>query len=235
MIYRGDRRQPYRPRNPEAGLAVVRLAITAVAVALAWWRGWPSRRLSLIAACCCLLAAEWVEAARVWLACLVAEGLAGARHRFWMATGTGLYHPGSPARFSGRLWAGPLADGRSIRTETATYFRQDGVIYLHMKPPAYAPTPEPPSAGIRALPSGEPPARPRVSGRGPAPVLPLAATPSLPPAFPDSEPLPRIEPAAGSLPQLPPVPAPPRPMTAADAPMTFLQALGPARNDPQAE
>ena len=35
MIYRTNRRQTYRTQNPETGLAVIRLAVTALAVVLA--------------------------------------------------------------------------------------------------------------------------------------------------------------------------------------------------------
>jgi hypothetical protein len=76
MIYRSDRRRPNRAASPETGLAVIRLAAAALAVvlapvtvvglatyALAWYRGWPPRRLYLAAAWCSPLAAGWLGAA----------------------------------------------------------------------------------------------------------------------------------------------------------------------------
>src|SRR5258708_21912906 len=76
MTGRNDRYQRYRRENPETALAVTRLAGLAVAVALlpvtlvavagyavAWWRGWPPRRLYLAAAWCSPLAAGWLGAA----------------------------------------------------------------------------------------------------------------------------------------------------------------------------
>jgi hypothetical protein len=66
-------------------MAVVRLAVAAIAVALApvtvvaasayalgWWRGWPPRRLYLAAAWCSPLAAGWLGAATIWPAGLPA-------------------------------------------------------------------------------------------------------------------------------------------------------------------
>jgi hypothetical protein len=79
MIYRTDRRQPSSSANPEVGQAVIRLALAAVAVALvpvtivavaayvlAWWRGWPPRRLCVAAAWCSPLAVGWLGAATIW-------------------------------------------------------------------------------------------------------------------------------------------------------------------------
>src|SRR5258708_11068176 len=76
MTGRNDRYQRYRRENPETALAVSRLAGRAVAVALlpvalvaiagyavAWWRGWPPRRLYLAAAWCSPMAAGWLGAA----------------------------------------------------------------------------------------------------------------------------------------------------------------------------
>jgi hypothetical protein len=75
MDWNRDRRRNQR-RDPETGLAVVRLVVAGLAVvlapvtvtalagyALAWWRGWPPRRLYLAAAGCAPLAAGWLAAA----------------------------------------------------------------------------------------------------------------------------------------------------------------------------
>jgi hypothetical protein len=91
MTWRNDRRQPYRPGNPEAGLAIIRLVAAAAAIvvapvtatavaayAVAWWRGWPPRRLYLAAAWCSPLAAGWLGAATVWPA-----GLPGPESAQW--------------------------------------------------------------------------------------------------------------------------------------------------------
>jgi hypothetical protein len=79
MIRRDDRYQRYRREDPEYALAVLRLVVTAAAVALlpvtvtaiaayavAWWRGWPPRRLYLAAAWCSPLAVGWLGAAALW-------------------------------------------------------------------------------------------------------------------------------------------------------------------------
>jgi hypothetical protein len=76
MINRNDRSRRYRREDPETALAVARLAGLVAAVALlpatlvaiaayavAWWRGWPPRRLYLAAAWCSPLAAGWLGAA----------------------------------------------------------------------------------------------------------------------------------------------------------------------------
>jgi TraM recognition site of TraD and TraG len=75
MDWNRDRRRNRR-RDPETGLAVVRLAVAGLAVllapvtvtalagyALAWWRGWPPRRLYLAAAGCAPLAGGWLATA----------------------------------------------------------------------------------------------------------------------------------------------------------------------------
>ena len=79
MTRRNDRYQRSRRENPEAALAVIRMAVLAVAVAVlpvtlvavaayaaAWWRGWPPRRLYLAAAWCAPLAVGWLAAATFW-------------------------------------------------------------------------------------------------------------------------------------------------------------------------
>jgi len=175
MIYRTDRRQPSPRRNQETGLVVIRLAATAVAMVLApatvvagvayglaWWRGWPPRRLYLAALWCSPLLVGWLGAATIWPsglpgpapaqwwlrlavapyrgwllaellavhgqvaigvvtiaplaipAGIAAGGLAWARRRFHMTTGTGGAHPGSPARFDTRLWAREARTARAI-------------------------------------------------------------------------------------------------------------------------
>jgi len=71
--------QRHSRRDPETGLVVVRLAVAGLAIALApvtvtaacgyalaWWRGWPPRRLYLAAAWCAPLAAGWLAAAAFW-------------------------------------------------------------------------------------------------------------------------------------------------------------------------
>jgi hypothetical protein len=83
MTGRNDRNQRYRREDPETALAVVRLVVLAVAVAVlpvtlvaiaayavAWWRGWPPRSLYQVAAWCSPLAAGWLGVATfvpVWL------------------------------------------------------------------------------------------------------------------------------------------------------------------------
>jgi len=192
MIYRTDRRRPSPRGNPEAGPAVIRLALAAVAVAiipvtviagagyaLAWWRGWPPRRLYLAAAWCSPLAVGWLGAATLWpsglpgpdpaqwwlrlavapyrgwrlaeLAAIhgqvmigvliiaplaiplgvLAGGLAWARRRFRMATGTGGAHPGSPAKFDARLWSREARTARAIATSSfwpLSLMRADGSV-----------------------------------------------------------------------------------------------------------
>jgi hypothetical protein len=49
---------------------------------------------------------------------LLAGGLAWARRRFRMATGTGGFHPGSPARFDARLWVREARTARDIAAST---------------------------------------------------------------------------------------------------------------------
>jgi hypothetical protein len=100
---RHQRRDPRR--DAEAGLAVVRLAVAALAIvvlpvtvtaiagyALAWWRGWPPRRLYLAAAWCAPLAAGWLAAATFGSARLPGPHpaqwwlrLAEAPYRGWLA------------------------------------------------------------------------------------------------------------------------------------------------------
>ena len=76
MMGRNDRYPRYRREDPEYALAVLRMVVTAVAVALlpatlvaiagyaaAWWRGWPPRRLYLAAAWTSPLAIGWLGAA----------------------------------------------------------------------------------------------------------------------------------------------------------------------------
>jgi hypothetical protein len=66
-------------RDPEVALGIVRLAVAGLAIALApvtvtavtgyalaWWRGWPPRRLYLAAAWSAPLAAGWLAAAALW-------------------------------------------------------------------------------------------------------------------------------------------------------------------------
>lgn len=79
MIGQGSQNDRYRRQDPEYALAVLRLVVTAgavvllpvtmtavVAYAIAWWRGWPPRRLYLAAAWCAPLAAGWLAAATCW-------------------------------------------------------------------------------------------------------------------------------------------------------------------------
>jgi hypothetical protein len=128
----------------------------------------------------------------------------------------------------------PVADPDIIRrldVGQAAYIYQGGVTYLHIKPPAYAPVPQPVLPEIPALPSAEPPTWPQVSWRGPVPALPPAATQSLPQVFPGTEPL------AGGLaaPEEPAQPTSareaPRLTRPQDAPTPFTQAMSPRQTE----
>jgi hypothetical protein len=79
MIHPNDQHHRYQRQSPETGLAVLRLAVTAGAIAvlpvtltaiaayaLAWWRAWPPRRLYVAAAWCAPLAAGWLGGATFW-------------------------------------------------------------------------------------------------------------------------------------------------------------------------
>jgi hypothetical protein len=119
-----DRR--YQRRDPETGLAVVRLVLAGLAVVLApvtvtalagyvmaWWRGWPPRRLYLAAAWSAPLAAGWLATAvfgpaglpgpdpgQWWLRLLVAP------YRGWLA----MYAAGVHGHvFTAALVLAPLA------------------------------------------------------------------------------------------------------------------------------
>jgi hypothetical protein len=126
----------------------------------------------------------------------------------------------------------PVADPDIIRrldVGQAAYIYQGGVTYLHIKPPAQAPGPGRPVAGIRARPGAEPPTWPQVSWRGPAPALPPAATQPLPAVSPGPQAPPAIraasqDPGAQALADETPTVAGPL-----EAPTAFTEALSPRR------
>jgi hypothetical protein len=127
----------------------------------------------------------------------------------------------------------PVADPDIIRRldiGQAAYIYQGGVTYLHIKPPVYAPAPEPPRAGVAALPSAEPRTWPQLSWSGPAPALPSAPAQPLSLAVAGTEPPPSISAAAEAPPWS--VPAAPRLSSSREAAAALAQVLGRPRMQP---
>jgi hypothetical protein len=148
-------------RLAAVAVAVAVAPVTLVAAgsaAVAWWRGWPPRRLYVAAAWCLPMAGVWAagialsrRAATPWgllrhghLAAaavavappavplgLLAGGAAWAYRIFRMETGTAGRSAASPARFDARLWRRQVRTARGLLAAPGALplFRQnDGVI-----------------------------------------------------------------------------------------------------------